>query len=212
MIDLTIPIRQGTPSFPGEPGGYAIPFADLAQQGWVSHQLLLYTHLGTHIDAPQHFLVHGPGVETWSLDQLCGPALVATLRTVPDSAELRYDAFDWPRAPGPGDRVLLHMKWGGHWGRGDYFSGFPSLSSSLADRLVQAGVVLVGMDTPTPHRSEPRLVHEILLKARVVILEGLIHLETLPGPFGDLWCLPLPLEGLDGAPCRVVFCPTEGSA
>ncbi|HLW58578.1 MAG TPA: cyclase family protein [bacterium] len=205
FIDLTIPIRNGTPSIPGEPGGYVLPFAKFAVQGWVSHQLLLYTHLGTHLDAPSHFIKDGGGIETWPLTQLIGPAIIARLRGEPQSGEVDYGDFDWPREPGSGDRVLLHTGWGKRWGAGGYFSGFPSLCLQLVQRLIEAGVVLVGMDTPTPHEQDPKTMHEALLGSQVAVLEGLIRLEEVPGSSGELICLPLPLVGLDGAPCRVVF-------
>lgn len=211
FVDLTIPIRSGTPSFPGEPGGYVVPFAELAVQGWVSHQLLLYTHLGTHLDAPSHFIKDGGGIETWPLAQLIGPAIIARLRGEPQTGEVNYSDFDWPRAPVPGDRVLLHTGWGRRWGQQNYFSGFPSLSLQLVHQLIEAGVVLVGMDTPTPHERDPEIVHEALLGNRVAVLEGLVRLEEVPGSSGELICLPLLLVGLDGAPCRVVFrAGTEG--
>lgn len=207
LIDLSIPIGQGTKSFPGEPGGFALPFAEFSVQGWVSHQLVLYTHLGTHVDAPSHFLADGAGIETWPLSQLCGPAMIARLRGGGEPREVGYDDFDWPRTPHAGDRVLLHTGWGQRWGTDGYWSGFPSISLELAGRLAGAGVVLLGMDTPTPHETEPKAVHEILLSNRIAVLEALIHLERCTSPIGELICLPLPLVGLDGAPCRAVFRP-----
>ncbi len=205
LIDLTIPIQGGTPSFPGEPGSHVLPFANLAVQGWVAHQLLLYTHLGTHVDAPMHFLPDGGGVETWPLAQLCGPAMVTRLNGEPSGREVGYDDFDWPRPPAAGDRVLLATGWGRRWGEAGYFTGFPSLALPFVQRLAEDRIALLGMDTPTPHETEPKAVHEALLGRRVAVLEGLVHLDELPSAFGELICLPLPLVGLDGAPCRAVW-------
>lgn len=209
LIDLTLPIVHGMPSYPGEPGAHFLPFARIEAQGWASHQLLLYTHLGTHLDAPGHFLTEGGGVDSWPLDQLVGPALVAKLRRSPTAGEVVPEDFVWPRAPKPGERVLLATGWGSRWGSADYFVGFPSLSLSLVEFLVQAGVVLVGMDTPTPHETLVREVHTALLSRRVAVLEGLWQLERVPHPFGELICLPLPLVGMDGSPARVVFRPRQ---
>jgi arylformamidase len=209
LIDLTIPLEDGTPSFPGEPGGHFLPFASFAAQGFVAHQLLLYTHLGTHIDAPAHFLPGGAGVERWPLDQLIGPAMVVRLREGA-AGEVDREDFVWPRPVREGDRVLLHTGWDRHWGSPAYFTGFPSLSPACATFLADAGVALVGMDTPTPHEHRPEEVHRILLGGGVAILEGLTGLGRIPHPFGELICLPLPLVGLDGAPVRAVFRPEGG--
>lgn len=207
LIDLTIPIENGMKSFPGEPGAFVMPFADLATQGFVAHQVLLYTHLGTHLDAPRHYLSGGAGIEAWPLDQLCGPAMVARLRPDTRSGTLGMDDFLWPRAPQAGDRVLLATGWGARWGNEDYFTRFPSLSPALCTSLAEAGIALLGMDIPTPSEHEGQIVHEVLLEHRVAVLEGLVHLEDIPGRYGELLCLPLPLRGLDGAPCCVAFRP-----
>ncbi|MDA8346934.1 MAG: cyclase family protein [Thermaerobacter sp.] len=204
LIDLTIPIEHGMKSFPGEPGGFVMPFADLATQGFVAHQVLLYTHIGTHLDAPRHFLPDGEGVEAWPLEQLCGPAMVVRMRAGAQGP-IDIEDFVWPRPPQAGDRVLLATGWGAHWGEEDYFRAFPSLSLHLCTELASARIALLGMDIPTPSEHEAQGVHEALLLRRVAVLEGLIRLDELPGDFGELLCLPLLLQGLDGAPCRVAF-------
>lgn len=203
MIDLTIPIDHGIESFPGEPGSFFIPFASIARQGFLSHQMLLYSHGGTHVDAPRHFLPGGGDVASMPLDKLVGPAMVADVKV--QGEEIRLADIHWPRVPAPGDRVLLRTGWGRHWGRDDYFASFPNLGLEVAQYLAEKGVGLLGLDTPTPHSKEPLAVHEALLSREIVIVEGLVNLERITGTEGMLLCLPLPLVGLDGAPARVVY-------
>ena len=196
-------------SFPGEPGGFALPFADLTSHGFVAHQLLLYTHLGTHVDAPLHFLPGGQGVEAWPLSQLCGPAMVVRARPASPERPLGMEDFDWPRPPREGDRVLLDTGWAARWGQEGYFRAFPSLGRDLCQTLATSRIALLGMDLPTPSETDGPAVHEILLASRVAVVEGLLHLREIPGSYGELLCLPLPLHGLDGAPCRAAFRPQE---
>ena len=205
-VDLSIPIANGIPSFPGEPGGYVIPFASHDVQGWVSHQLLLYTHLGTHVDAPGHFIPNGKGVLDWRLEQLIGPALIVRLRRgIEGGEELQREDFHWPREPMAGDRIIVHTGWDKEWGTDQYFNKFPSLGVELVEYLVGCRIGLLGMDTPTPHASQGAVVHELLLGNAIVIVEGLANLDRIPVVEGQIICLPLPLQGLDGSPARVVF-------
>jgi arylformamidase len=64
---------------------------------------------------------------------------------------------------------------------------------------------LVGIDylSIAPYRrSKP--THDVLLGAKVVIVEGLDLREANAGKY-TLVCLPLKLKGADGAPARAVL-------
>ncbi len=205
-VDLSIPIVNGIPSFPGEPGGYIIPFASHEMQGWVSHQLLLYTHLGTHVDAPGHFIHNGTGILDWKLTQLIGPAMIVKLRHgINGGEELQYQDFEWPREPMAGDRIIVHTGWDKKWKTDQYFINYPVIGVELIEQLVGRNISLLGMDTPTPHSSQNDVVHHLLLSNKVVIVEGLANIDRIPVVEGQIICLPLPLQGLDGSPARVVF-------
>ena len=76
----------------------------------------------------------------------------------------------------------------------------PADAEALTNRL------LVGIDGPTIGGEE---VHRTLLAAGVVILEGLDLRAAEPGPY-ELLCLPLLVEGADGAPARVLLRDSRG--
>ena len=77
------------------------------------------------------------------------------------------------------------------------------LSEAAAHWLVECGVHLVGLDTPSPDR-DPHPVHYILLGASMVIVENLTNLERIDCDVFDLIVLPLPLKGLEASPVRAV--------
>lgn len=203
LIDLTIPMDQGVESCPGEPRGYFMPFATIEEHGWASHQLLLYSHGGTHVDAPSHFLPGGTDVASMPLDTLIGPALVAD--ATPDGEDITMATIQWPREPRPGDRVIIRSGWETRQGTPEYFTEAPCLGLDVAAYLAEKGVVMVGLDLPTPNRHHPHEVHDILLGKHMVIIEALTNLTKIPVSEGTLICLPLPLVKLDGSPARVVF-------
>jgi arylformamidase len=79
------------------------------------------------------------------------------------------------------------------------------LSKDGAQLLVDRGVKLVGIDylSIAPY-NDARSTHEILLKAGVVIIEGLDLSKVSQGRY-TLHCLPLKLAGADGAPARAIL-------
>ena len=206
VLDLTLPVTSGMRSSPGEPRGYFLPFADLDDAaGFTAHQLMLYSHLGTHMDAPSHFLEGGKTIEQVPLTQVIGPAMVAAATLRSGTTELTEEDLELPEPLAPGARLLLFTGWDRHWGTSHYFHGFPNVSERLARFLADHQVGLLGMDTPTPHETRPREVHEILLQAGVAIVEGLTGLSAIAGTTGELLCTPLPLVGVDGSPVRAVW-------
>jgi arylformamidase len=72
---------------------------------------------------------------------------------------------------------------------------------TLAEAGRLTGALLVGTDGPTIGGED---VHRTLLAAGVVILEGLDLSQAPPGEY-ELLCLPLLVEGADGAPARVLL-------
>jgi kynurenine formamidase len=144
------------------------------------------------MDAPAHFLPSGVGVDALSLASLIGPARVVDMEGPVGEIV-------------PGERLLLRSGWSARWGEAEYFESFPGLSTLLAERLAAAPAALVGLETPSLHpepETDARL-HRLLLGAGVVIVENLMGLAELPERI-FLAALPLPLQGLDGSPCRVV--------
>lgn len=79
VIDLTIPLTHGMDAFPGEPTASFTPFSTLNNGGVEMWNVTLFSQLGTHIDAPSHFLEGGSTVETIDLEACFGPATVLSL-------------------------------------------------------------------------------------------------------------------------------------
>ena len=205
LIDLTIPMENGRiESCPGEPTGFFMPFANIAEHGWASHQMLLYTHGGTHLDAPSHFIRNGHDVASLPLHAMMGPALVANV-TATDDEVFEREHVTFPRKPRAGDRVLLRTGWERRRNTLDYFTHSPHLGLELAHYLVEQGIQLIGLDLPTPNRHQPQEIHQIILGAGILLVEALTNLTKISKPEGRLTCLPLPLVGLDGSPVRAIW-------
>lgn len=166
-------------------------------------------HMGTHVDAPSHFLAGRPTVDSLDLADLIGPALVAEVTADAVTArELAAIAI-----PAGVTRLLLRTRNSGLWasGRTEFTEGFVALTADAAQWVVDAGIRLIGVDYLSVQRyHDGPATHHILLGAGTVILEGLDLSHANPGVY-ELLCLPLRLAGAEGAPARAVLreLPTE---
>jgi len=76
IIDLTLPIDNAMR------GVDIRPARRLETDGWNATTLSLYSHCGTHMDAPRHFLPDGATIDQQDLSVCCGPARVIDLTPV----------------------------------------------------------------------------------------------------------------------------------
>jgi arylformamidase len=162
-------------------------------------------HIGTHVDAPHHFLNDGRTVEQLPLDTLIGPCYVAQLPD--DIDEITADVLEGIPLAQEVTRLLFGTRNSHWWGRGEgrFQTDFVAVSEDGALWLEKRNIRLVGIDylSIAPY-GDSVPTHTALLKAGIVIVEGL-NLSEVPRGFYDLYCLPLKLVGADGAPARVIL-------
>lgn len=203
LFDATLPIHEGMAAFPGDPPFKVTPLFDTRRGDAFNLALLsIGTHLGTHVDPPAHYLPGGATVDELPLDALMGPGVVLDMRgreridrgALEDSALGRHTRILFKTDNGP---VLLE---------GEFREDYTALTEDGAELLVKRGVRLVGIDSLSieAYKNTGAPVHRILLEAGVVAVEGVNLIEVPPGPY-EIFCLPLKIQGGDGAPARVVL-------
>lgn len=204
IYDITVSISPDLPVYPGDPNiqvtrRLSLEAGDVAN---VSH-LNFGTHTGTHVDPPSHFVPGGASLDQLPLDVLIGPARVV------DAGEARViTAAMIERAPLDGvTRVLFKTRNSRLWQEASEFAtDFVYLETDAAERLVERGVRLVGIDYLSVEKFnfEQPTTHLALLRNNVIIIEGLNLSEVAPGDY-ELICLPLKIKDGDGGPARVVL-------
>ncbi|CAM3667877.1 kynurenine formamidase [Occultella glacieicola] len=205
IIDISAPILPGMASwedrFPPEVRWHSRhrPGERTAHSSW-----LLNSHTGTHVDAPYHHLAGGARIGGQSLAPLIGRCRVAEVAAPTGTIEAaEIDALQ----PQPQERLLLRTPAPARAGE-SFDPHFRALSGAAAERLVTAGVALIGIDAPSiePFGSTDRAVHHTLLGADVTVVEGLVLHHVDPGEY-LLICLPLPLAEAEASPSRAVLLP-----
>lgn len=204
ILDISVPIANGGVVYPGNPEIRIEPQSELSRGGSSNvSRIALGSHTGTHVDAPRHFFDAGGTVDRLPLDALIGPATVIAF----DDHVMRVTAADLQRHRLDGaERVLLRTRNSAFVTDRQFHPDFTYLAPDGAEYLVERGVKLVGVDyySVEQFHSGHHRTHRTLLERGVVIVEGLDLSAVDPGTY-TFTCLPLRMEGLDGAPARAVL-------
>lgn len=205
-----MPLRTGMVVYDGDPAVVIERVKDIGR-GDVANlsRMELGSHTGTHVDAPLHFIDGAAGADLLPLDALIGPAVVADARGA--SGDIDAAALAALEAP-PTERLLLRTSNEDLWERDAFSRDFVGVAEDAARELVAMGVRLLGIDylSIAPF-GDPAPTHRALLEAGVVVVECLDLRAAPPGRY-DLVCLPLRIEGGDGAPARVLLRPAEAAS
>ncbi len=205
IYDITLTLSPEIPTWPGDPKFFMERFDKIeAGDNTNTTRIEMSVHTGTHVDAPYHFINHGKGVDQLSLKILTGRVYVLHL---PEVSVVNRATLEKAEIPPRTRRLLIRTKNSDYWAKGitEFQTDFVGLTADAAEYLVKRGVKLVGVDylSVAPYKQS-RPTHEVLLRANVIIVEGLNLAEVSQGRY-MLYCLPLKIKGSDGAPARVIL-------
>jgi kynurenine formamidase len=223
FVDLAYPLNATNQYWPGDDySGFELKtIATLEKDGVLSKAISLPEHLGTHIDAPNHFEPNQQDVSQLTPKQLFGPGVVIDISV---RAEMDADTMltvedirNWEKQHGKipdGAIVLLNTGWGRFWkntvryqnrdARGQLH--FPSFSAEAASFLVEKRKIRgIGVDNLSIDRgiSTDFAVHHIINKAEKFGLENVAHLDKLPAKGFQVLVAPMKIENGTGGPTRI---------
>ncbi|MBD3317694.1 MAG: cyclase family protein [Chitinivibrionales bacterium] len=182
----------------------------IVRNGSNARTLHLYSHAGTHMDAPRHFDNKGETIDAVDLEACVGPAWVVDIKNVQDKGLITiFHLGEFRKRIREGDRVLLRTGWSRLADdAGRYRDNLPRISLELAEWFAEKKIRLLGVEPPSVadvnNREELTTVHRTLLEAGIVVVEGLANLDQLESDQVQFIALPLKLHGGDGAPARAI--------
>lgn len=191
--------------------GFSAPRYQAPCRGFATKLLVLSDHVGTHVDAPYHFVPEGVTIEGVPPESLLGPAVVLDATPFmaagrPASAETLERATRAQRVEvAPGDIAIVRV-WKGRWGDPgfDRAKGVDELGAQwLLDRGVKAvGIDLAYFEGDLADMRRP--VHMLVLGRGIPIVENLVNLDLIECPRFTFVGLPLLIRGATGSPIRAV--------
>jgi len=235
VLDLTAPLSGDTPIIKLPP-----PFAntrsfelseisnyDERGPAWYWNDISTGEHVGTHFDAPVHWVTGREGIDVSKVParQLIAPAAVIDKsRECADNPDYLLEVSDieaWQREHGPlpaGGWLLYRTGWDARAGDQQRFLNAdetgphtPGMSVECARWLatqapvIGVGVETVGTDAGKAHSFDPAFpCHAFLLGAGKYGLTQLANLASLPPTGAVVIAGPLPIVHGSGSPARVL--------
>lgn len=209
LIDITLPIRPGMPLYPGDPAPVVRQLASLDRGDKLTlSEVTLGCHIGTHVDAPAHFIAGGATVD--ALDRSCfaGPAVVLDLtgKSAITAADLHVQSV--PR----GRHVLLKTDNSALLRSGPFDPAYCTLSVAAAEALLALAPLSIGFDyyslDPPSERDFP--AHVAVARAGRPVFVCL-DLSGVPAGAFTFLGFPLAVAGVEAMPVRAFLAPMESA-
>lgn len=204
LYDLTHTINSSMVVFPGDPSFESQTVMDVNNQdAFTLRHYSLGNHAGTHIDFPAHVISDGKSSDHFPVDYLTGIGKVINIPENSHVTAAHVDAADIA----PGNIVFFKTRntRDSLYEKGVYTEDFKAIEPEAAQRLVERGIRIVGIDylSVDPIDDENLSVHKTLLHEDILIIENL-NLQMIPAGRYYIRIAPLKIEGMDGLPVRVM--------
>ena len=183
--------------------------------GFMETYISLYSHTGTHIDAPVHLYADGFTLDKYPIEQFVGKALVVDCRKLQKGENISMLLLEEKGSALYDADFLLFLT--GHsnlWGHPDYFANFPILSDEVVEWINSRKLKGIGIDAPSfdpvtinelEQAGDELRNHRAILKTNnTILLENLCKLEDIGNELFTLCALPLNTKNADGAPARII--------
>lgn len=201
FIDISQPLYQGMPVWPGDPE-FSSQFIAMKEKGDASNVgcLQMSTHTGTHVDAPFHIQNEGQSISALDLDLFVGPARVIYL---PEREKIGVEDI---KSYSLKDVSRLLIRTDAWKDRTRFPKSFPCLEPEVATYLSEQGIRLIGVDLPSVDEVESHdlRAHHAFYNQNIIILEGLVLDQVEEGEY-ELIALPLKIRNGDASPVRAVL-------
>jgi arylformamidase len=206
VTDLTHIIYPDMPVFPGTEQPILQEANTIDKDGFRESKITMYSHTGTHIDAPAHMLSDGFYLDNLAIEHFIGNA------TILDFSNIDIKLIDVHSLKPYEDKIknvefiIIKTGWSKYWGAPKYYENFPSLSEDSAKWLSKFNLKGIGIDAISIDdiNSTTFAVHKILMPKNIIIIENLTNLDSINGEYFILSILPLKSKNADGSPVRAI--------
>lgn len=219
-LELSYPIDKDMPVYPGSPQYELIPIRRISEGDHANTSMVkMYTHSGTHVDAPYHFYDKGKTIDEIPIDHFVyeHPLIIQKELKKSQLFELN-DLKDYGHNLYTADVLFFYS---GYCRLRDnpeiYEDDFPAISEEVA-RFIRTELLnlkAIAIDTssiesPSMAPKTNRIVHRTLLdgdlyNTRPLLIYEDVNIEVILNKhIKKIYCFPLRLVGLDASPVNMV--------
>ena len=207
VIDLTHTIKPGMPVFPGTEPPQLSPASTFEKDGFRETLLTMYSHTGTHMDAPAHVREDGITLDKFPADKFVGKALVIDCSDLSEGNVIDISYINkYKNIIDEAEFILFRTNWDKYWDTEKYYGKFPVINDEVADFLINSNKKGIGLDVISIEEieSEDLPMHHKILKNNLVIIENLCNLDQIGNNLFTFCALPLKFINSDGASIRAI--------
>ena len=166
IIDLTQTISPEMPVYPGtEPPVFKTPVS-IEEDGFLEKEITLFSHTGTHVDAPAHMRSAAPTLDEMDIEKFIGRAFVIDVSDQNKHVIEREILLPYTEQIESTEFALLYSGWSKYWGSQKYFVDYPVFSEEAAEWMCGFNLKGIGIDmiSVDPVDAAHMSVHHIFLK------------------------------------------------
>lgn len=205
IIDISISLGEKIPYWPGSSGVKIRQVSDMEKGGVCNETSIdMNSHVGTHIDAPRHFLPAGKAIDQMHLSVFMGSVFVVHL---PRAKKITSVELEKVKIPNGIRRILFKTSNSSLWKKrvSKFTKKYVGITPDAAIWLSKRDLVLIGVDyLSVADFDEAAAVHEVLFKENIALLEGINLTKATQGMY-ELICFPIKASGLEASPVRAVL-------
>ena len=208
VIDLTHTIKENMPVYPGTGTPKLEPANTYEENGFRETLVSFYSHTGTHMDPPAHLFAGRTTLDAFPASQFLGRALVIDCTHLREGEAITMKELrKYGGLEDTVDFLLFYLGWDARWGTEAYFGEYPCIDEEVLRHILDGSYKGIGFDVigldPIADGNLPR--HKALFREKDIVnienLKNLGQCGTEPFWFA---CLPMKIEGSDGAPVRAI--------
>lgn len=204
VIDLSHIIKTNMTTYTKDEKPEIYNIATIEKDGFNEKSLNIYTHTGTHIDAPSHMINKGKTIDEFNINEFIGIAIIIDISSIKEVTLKEIMKYE--------DKIIncdfLILKTGyeKYWGTKEYFNNYPSLTEEAAKWICDFNLKGIGIDAISIDKfdSIDFEIHNIILSRGKLIIENLTNLDIINREEFTLVATPLKIEDGDGSPVRAV--------
>jgi arylformamidase len=204
VIDLSHIIKTNMTTYTKDEKPEIYNIATIEKDGFNEKNLNIYTHTGTHIDAPSHMINKGKTIDEFNINEFIGIAIIIDISSIKEVTLKEIMKYEDKIINC--DFVILKTGYEKYWGSKEYFNNYPSLTEDAVKWLCDFNLKGIGIDAISIDKfdSIDFEIHNIILSRGKLIIENLTNLDIINREEFTLVATPLKIEDGDGSPVRAV--------
>lgn len=202
VIDITLPIQQSTPIYPGDPRPSIRKICTIEKDNFALSAITMGSHTGTHVDAPSHVLDNGATADLLVPESFIGHAILLDVSCLSSPIHAEHLEIAWNKKGQREETEILLLKTGSISSVERTYDF--CLDEDIASWMDNKGLKLLGVDAFSIENKTDLPLHRKLLSQEINIVECL-DLEQVEEGYYTFICMPLKITGCDGAPARAIL-------